>query len=616
MLHQIGAGTLGPVFRAYDAERERLVAVKLFRLDLPPERVHQLVDAFERLIAAELNHPSLAAPLATGIAGASAYLAVEYVGAESLDLAVREYGPAPVQDAVRVITELAAALDFAAAVKVVHGAMHPRDVLLSADETRITGVGIAKALERAGVTAPLRRPYTAPERLAGGSWDRRADVFTLAALSHELLWGRRIAGTGLHVAGALTGLAGADLPSLQDAFARALAEDPADRFGTALEFAESVREAFVIDRRREARNDVADDQRKERKEDDHREERKEDDHREGRKEDEQRKERKEDEQRKERKEDEQRKEPVVVLPAVARSADQPPVPPGSASTAERRAVVPPESAPIVAAERREVAKAPPVSELALRAAEQARYKDVETAPAIVPEEPPLRAEPLLAPRPMPTPPVVAPSSRRARSLVWPIAAALLVGVALGFAGGYRFAPADDPGSPSAGSQTAAIVPPAATQTPAPAEAAPPREATEVAVETPRSVGAQGERTPSDQAATPPPAVRPPAVDRRAPARAATPPVPQARPRSAARATTAAPSGTAGRFVGRLNVESRPDAARVFLDGRLIGTTPLVVASVPAGEHAIRIERDGYRRWSSSIRIVAAEQNRVTASLER
>jgi hypothetical protein len=64
------------------------------------------------------------------------------------------------------------------------------------------------------------------------------------------------------------------------------------------------------------------------------------------------------------------------------------------------------------------------------------------------------------------------------------------------------------------------------------------------------------------------------------------------------------------------VESRPEAARVFLDGRLIGTTPLVVASVPAGEHAIRIERDGYRRWSSSVRIVAAEQNRVTASLER
>jgi hypothetical protein len=38
--------------------------------------------------------------------------------------------------------------------------------------------------------------------------------------------------------------------------------------------------------------------------------------------------------------------------------------------------------------------------------------------------------------------------------------------------------------------------------------------------------------------------------------------------------------------------------------------------VRAGEHAVRLEHDGYRRWSGSVRVVAAEQNRVTASLER
>src|SRR2546429_2824400 len=84
VLHQIGAGTLGPVFRAYDPQRERLVAIKLFKLDLPPERVHQLVAAFEGVIAADLTHPALAAPLATGIAGVEAYLVQDYVGAESL----------------------------------------------------------------------------------------------------------------------------------------------------------------------------------------------------------------------------------------------------------------------------------------------------------------------------------------------------------------------------------------------------------------------------------------------------------------------------------------------------------------------------------------------------
>ena len=72
----------------------------------------------------------------------------------------------------------------------------------------------------------------------------------------------------------------------------------------------------------------------------------------------------------------------------------------------------------------------------------------------------------------------------------------------------------------------------------------------------------------------------------------------------------------GRRTGALTVDSRPTGARVFLDGKLVGTTPLTLPSVAAGAHAIRIEQDGYRRWSSSVRVVAAEQNRVTASLER
>ena len=54
----------------------------------------------------------------------------------------------------------------------------------------------------------------------------------------------------------------------------------------------------------------------------------------------------------------------------------------------------------------------------------------------------------------------------------------------------------------------------------------------------------------------------------------------------------------------------------FLDGKLMGSTPLSLTTVTAGEHAVRLERDGYRRWSSQVRIVASEQNRVTASLER
>jgi len=74
--------------------------------------------------------------------------------------------------------------------------------------------------------------------------------------------------------------------------------------------------------------------------------------------------------------------------------------------------------------------------------------------------------------------------------------------------------------------------------------------------------------------------------------------------------------TNGRFVGDLTVQSRPTGAKVFLDGKLIGMTPLSIPAVRAGEHAVRLEYDGYRRWSSVVRVVANEANRVTASLER
>jgi hypothetical protein len=54
---------------------------------------------------------------------------------------------------------------------------------------------------------------------------------------------------------------------------------------------------------------------------------------------------------------------------------------------------------------------------------------------------------------------------------------------------------------------------------------------------------------------------------------------------------------------------------VFVDNRLIGTTPLMLDSVGAGDHVVRLERDGYQRWSSPVRVVGGERHRITASLE-
>ena len=558
------------MFRAYDSTRERLVAVKLFTLDLPPERGHQLVAGFERLIAADLTHPALAAPLATGISGVSAFLVQDYVAADSLDLAIREHGPAPAANALRVAAQLAGALDFAAAVNVTHGALHPRDVLLSSDDSRLTGLGVTRALERIGVVAPVRRPYTAPERIAGGEWDRRADVFSLAALMHELMWGRRVSGHGAQAAESLTDIAGADLSALRAVFARALAENPAERFETALEFAEALRNACP---------DVA----------------------------------------------------VAPEPARAR---------------KRRAAR--EEEPRLPLDEEEVVL------------EEERYRDVEVAPAIMRE-----VVPDVAPHepPMAIPaglitghdPELLSALERSRSAIWPLVLALVVGIVIGFAGGYGVGSREQPGTAAvtAAAPAAAPVPagreftegavaevpkpapPAASAAPAPkSEVGRPKSDAGRLLVRSRPAGAYVSVDGRDYGRTPvavrdlargahrvtithdgyAPEERRIVITTSRPSQTMT--VALARPRAAASRSAQMPATPASRFTGALAVDSRPAGAKIFMDGKLVGTTPMSLPAVPAGSHAIRLEHDGYRRWSSSVHVVASEQNRVTASLER
>jgi hypothetical protein len=601
------------VFRAYDATRERLVAVKLFKLDLPPERSHQLVAEFERLIAAELAHPAIAVPLATGISGVSAFLAQDYVAADSLDLAVREYGPAPPSNALRVAAQLAGALDYAAAVQITHGALHPRDVLLSSDDTRLTGLGVARALERIGVVAPVRRPYSAPERIGGGEWDRRADVFSLAALMHELMWGRRVSGLGSRAVERLAEIPGADLPALQAVFARALAENPGDRFATALEFAEALQAACPDIA-------IAPEPAPPAK------------HRPTR--------------------EEEPRLPLDEQPEAARAVGQTevvqalrPAEPG----ADLKVRTTPEEPQSFSPKDLDLG-IPPIAE------PEAVYQPV----AEVLHD----ATPYEAPTPIPAGLVTGHDPELSafevtRTAVWPLTLALGVGIAIGFAGGF-FA-----GSREQAPAAVAAAAPAATPMSAGkefTEAALPKsevqnQKSEVPTAEPpknlkpeisnlKSPAAEGRllvrSSPAgarvlvdgkDHGVTPAavrdlargahrvkisrdgyaPEERRVVITASRPAQSIT--VPLARPGTAA-PPRAQPAAAAARFVGALAVDSRPAGARVFMDGTLVGTTPMALPSVPAGSHAIRIEHDGYRRWSSSVRVVASEQNRVTASLER
>jgi serine/threonine protein kinase len=239
VLHQIGVGALGPVFRTYEPTRDRLVAVKVFRLDIVPEQAQALAQALGRAAESSLFHPSIVEPVAAGMEGTLAYRAEEYVAAESLDVAMRHYAPAPLEKVLPFITQLGGAIDFARAAGVGHGGLHPRDIFVTPDEARATGFGVVEALEEVGIRAPTRRPYAAPERVAGATWGTAADVFSLAAITYELMTGRRPSGTGRDI-GALDVPFGATIHAV---LARAMDEDPSKRFGSALAFAGALESA-------------------------------------------------------------------------------------------------------------------------------------------------------------------------------------------------------------------------------------------------------------------------------------------------------------------------------------------------------------------------------------
>ena len=243
-MHQIGVGVLGPVFRTYHPDDDRLVALKAFNLDMTPEQAGTLAAALNGIVQAGVVHPSLVTPVGAGLSDDVAYLAMEYVAAESLDVAIRQYAPGAVGTALPFVVQLAEALDTAHAGGLSHGALHLRDVFVTPELVRVTGFGVVSALDRVRVRGPLRRPYTAPEQIAGGAWGPAADRFALAAIAYELLTGKRLAGAGAQITDRLAEMAGVrDVTSLKRLFAGALADSPEMRPAPARLFADALADA-------------------------------------------------------------------------------------------------------------------------------------------------------------------------------------------------------------------------------------------------------------------------------------------------------------------------------------------------------------------------------------
>jgi eukaryotic-like serine/threonine-protein kinase len=247
VLHQIGSGVLGPVFRAYDSQNDRLAAIKTFKLMLVPEDAARFAERLRAMVETPPAHRAIIRGVEAGLDRSTPFLALEYAPGESLDALLRQSGVWPIGRALPVLREIAAAIDASWATGTGHGALHPRDIFIAFGPTdvRVTGFGIGSALEAVGAKAPVRRPYSAPER-GTESWDIRADVYSLGVVAFEMLSGQRPVGPDDEAAALVADLSADTRAAVRRVLAVAMAEAPSDRYESATAFVSALEDVSGV----------------------------------------------------------------------------------------------------------------------------------------------------------------------------------------------------------------------------------------------------------------------------------------------------------------------------------------------------------------------------------
>jgi len=245
----LGRGGMATVYVAEDRRHSRQVAIKVLRSDVAAaigaERFLR-----EITIAARLTHPHVLPLIDSGQAAGSLYYVMPYVRGETLRQRLVREPRLPLKDALAIARELGAGLDYAHREGFVHRDVKPENVLLADGHAVIADFGIARAICQAGgehvteVGLAIGTPeYMSPEQAAGDrELDGRCDVYAFACVIYEMLAGappfsgesaRAIIGKHLSEPPTPLRARRPDAPAaVEQALARALAKDPADRFAS------------------------------------------------------------------------------------------------------------------------------------------------------------------------------------------------------------------------------------------------------------------------------------------------------------------------------------------------------------------------------------------------
>jgi serine/threonine protein kinase/Tol biopolymer transport system component len=192
---EIGQGGMGVVYRGYDPQLKRAVAIKVLAPELTWDP--RLVARFRReaQTVAALFHPNIVNIHDIREQDGIHYLVMDLISGQPLSTLIAREGPLPPERAARIIVQLADALDYAHSRGVIHRDIKPANILVEAeDRVVLTDFGIAKAVGAEQLTMTGVRPgtpqYMSPEQAQGKPVDGRTDVYSLGVVLYEMLTGR------------------------------------------------------------------------------------------------------------------------------------------------------------------------------------------------------------------------------------------------------------------------------------------------------------------------------------------------------------------------------------------------------------------------------------------
>ncbi|MGY1808781.1 protein kinase [Blastococcus sp. SYSU D00669] len=265
LVRELGSGGMGAVWLARHPNLPRDVALKVMHPGLA--RTPGLRARFEREaeMVCRMSHPNVVDVLDRGQDGDRLWMSMPFVQGEDLAARIAREGALPQDDVVRIAAAVGDALDHAHARGLLHRDVKPANILLApqpdgSERVYLTDFGIARAMEagealtRQGeVLATFA--YASPEQVAGGRLDERADVYSFGAVLFEMLTGRRVFDTEdvLSLMWAVVNRPAPDVRGLRpdlpapvtQVLARALAKEPAERFGSCRELVAALRSALT-----------------------------------------------------------------------------------------------------------------------------------------------------------------------------------------------------------------------------------------------------------------------------------------------------------------------------------------------------------------------------------